>query len=88
MSFRFGELEILPEPEKRHPDHPEVFNLSNVRPDGEIVSFDEPQAVFCEGRSDGTPTARFGRFRASAPCCTRRTLVVLARAMAGCSADQ
>lgn len=45
----FGELEILPEPEKRHPDHPEIFNLSNVRSDGEIVTFDEPQAVFLRG---------------------------------------
>lgn len=44
-----GELEILPEPDKRHPDHPEIFNLSNVRPDGEIVTFDEPQAVFLRG---------------------------------------
>ena len=45
----FGELEILPEPEKLHPDHPEIFNLTNVRPDGEIVHFDEPQAVFLRG---------------------------------------
>lgn len=45
----FGELEILPEPEKRHPDHPEIFNLTNVRPDGQIVAFDEPQAVFLRG---------------------------------------
>ncbi len=44
-----GELEILPEPDKRHPDHPEIFNLSNVRPDGEVVQFDEPQAVFLRG---------------------------------------
>jgi len=45
----FGELEILPEPDKLHPDHPEIFNLTNVRPDGEIVTFDEPQAVFLRG---------------------------------------
>ena len=45
----FGELEILPEPDKRDPDHPEIFNLSNVRPDGRIVDFDEPQAVFLRG---------------------------------------
>ena len=45
----FGELEVLPEPEKRHPDHPEIFNLSNVRPDGEIVTYDEPQSVFLRG---------------------------------------
>ena len=44
-----GDLEILPEPDKRHPDHPEIFNLSNVKPDDEIVSFDEPQAVFLRG---------------------------------------
>jgi alpha-ketoglutarate-dependent taurine dioxygenase len=44
-----GELEILPEPDKRHPDHPEIFNLSNVRPDGQVVTFDEPQAVFLRG---------------------------------------
>lgn len=45
----FGELEILPEPDKRHPDHPEIFNLTNVRPDGDVVEFDEPQAVFLRG---------------------------------------
>jgi len=45
----FGRLEILPEPDKRHPEHPEIFNLSNVRPDGEIVTFDEPQSVFLRG---------------------------------------
>lgn len=45
----FGELEILPEPEKRHPDHPEIFNLTNVRGDGTLVEFDEPQAVFLRG---------------------------------------
>ena len=45
----FGELEILPEPDKRHPDHPEIFNLTNVRPDGNIVEVDEPQAVFLRG---------------------------------------
>ncbi|MEL6985460.1 MAG: TauD/TfdA family dioxygenase [Actinomycetota bacterium] len=45
----FGQLEILPEPEKRHPDHPEIFNLTNVRPDGDVVERDEPQAVFLRG---------------------------------------
>jgi alpha-ketoglutarate-dependent taurine dioxygenase len=45
----FGELEILPEPDKRHPDHAEIFNLSNVRPDGNLVEVDEPQAVFLRG---------------------------------------
>jgi len=45
----FGELEILPEPDKRHPDHPEIFRLTNVRPDGDVVTFDEPQAVFLRG---------------------------------------
>lgn len=45
----FGDLEILPEPQKRHPDHPEIFNLSNVRPDGELVVYDEPQSVFLRG---------------------------------------
>lgn len=45
----FGELEILPEPDKRHPEHPEIFNLSNVRADGDVVEFDEPQAVFLRG---------------------------------------
>lgn len=44
-----GDLEILPEPDKRNPDHPEIFDLSNVRPDGQIVDFDEPQAVFLRG---------------------------------------
>lgn len=45
----FGELEILPEPDKRHPDHPEIFNLSNLGPDGQIVSFDDPRSVFLRG---------------------------------------
>lgn len=45
----FGELEILPEPDKRHPDHPEIFNLTNVRSDDQVVDFDEPQAVFLRG---------------------------------------
>lgn len=45
----FGDLEILPEPDKRHPDHPEIFNLTNVRDDGQVVDFDEPQAVFLRG---------------------------------------
>jgi alpha-ketoglutarate-dependent taurine dioxygenase len=49
IGHAFGELEILPEPDKRHPDHPEIFNLSNVRADGDIVDFDEPQAVFLRG---------------------------------------
>ena len=42
----FGELEILPEPDKRHPEHPEIFDLTNVRKDGNVVDFEEPQAVF------------------------------------------
>lgn len=45
----FGELEILPEPDKRHPVHPEIFDLTNVRPDGRLVAFDEPQSVFLRG---------------------------------------
>ena len=45
----FGELEILPEPDKRHPDHPEIFDLTNVRKDGAVVDFEEPQAVFLRG---------------------------------------
>ena len=45
----FGELEILPEPEKRHPDHPEIFNLSNLRDDGQVVDYEEPQSVFLRG---------------------------------------
>lgn len=45
----FGELELLPEPEKRDPEHPEIFNLSNVRPDGDLTEFEEPQAVFLRG---------------------------------------
>lgn len=45
----FGELEILPEPDNRDPDHPEIFNLTNVRPDGQLVHVDEPQAVFLRG---------------------------------------
>ncbi len=49
LGHAFGELEILPEPDKRDPDHPEIFNLSNVRPDGTLVEFSEPQAVFLRG---------------------------------------
>lgn len=49
LGMAFGELEVLPEPDKRHPDHPEIFNLSNVRPDGNIVTFSEPQSVFLRG---------------------------------------
>lgn len=45
----FGDLEILPEPDKRHADHPEIFNLSNVRSDGELVVYHEPQSVFLRG---------------------------------------
>ena len=47
----FGELEILPEPDKRHPIYPEIFNLSNVKPDGSLPHPDEPQAVFLRGTS-------------------------------------
>lgn len=45
----FGELEMLPEPDKRHPDHPEIFNLTNVGQDDRVVDFDEPQSVFLRG---------------------------------------
>ena len=45
----FGPLEILPEPDKRHPDHPEIFELTNVGRDGAVVDRDEPQAVFLRG---------------------------------------
>ena len=47
----FGDLEILPEPEKRHPVYPEIFNLSNVKPDGSLPHPDDPQAVFLRGTS-------------------------------------
>ena len=47
----FGELEILPEPDKRHPIYPEIFNLSNVKPDGSLPHPDEPNAVFLRGTS-------------------------------------
>jgi alpha-ketoglutarate-dependent taurine dioxygenase len=47
----FGDLEILPEPDKRHPVHPEIFNLSNVKPDGSLPHRDHPQAVFLRGTS-------------------------------------
>jgi alpha-ketoglutarate-dependent 2,4-dichlorophenoxyacetate dioxygenase len=47
----FGELELLPEPDKRNPAHPEIFNLSNVKPDGSLTHRDEPQAVFLRGTS-------------------------------------
>lgn len=49
LGHAFGQLEILPEPDKRDPDHPAIFNLTNVRPDGEVVVRDEPQAVFLRG---------------------------------------
>lgn len=49
LGSAFGDLEILPEPDKRHPTHPEIFDLTNVRPDDRIVDFDEPQAVFLRG---------------------------------------
>ena len=49
LGHAFGGLEILPEPDKRHPDHPEIFDLTNVRPNGTLVEFDEPQAVFLRG---------------------------------------
>jgi len=53
LSFcrNFGQLELLPEPEKRHPDYPEIFNLSNVKPDGSLTHRDDPQAVFLRGTS-------------------------------------
>jgi alpha-ketoglutarate-dependent taurine dioxygenase len=63
----FGDLEILPEPDKRNPDHPEIFDLTNVRPDGQIVDFDEPQSVFLRG------TQRWhtdSSFRATPALCT------------------
>ncbi len=63
----FGELEVLPEPEKRHPDHPEIFNLSNLDPDGEIVTFDDPQSVFLRGTERWHTDSSFRRI----PClCT------------------
>lgn len=51
FSRTFGDLEILPEPEKRHPEFPEIFNLSNIRPDGSLTPRDDPQAVFLRGTS-------------------------------------
>jgi len=45
----FGDLELLPEPEKRHPDYPEIFNLTNVRADGSLTPAEDPQAVFLRG---------------------------------------
>ncbi len=63
----FGELEVLPEPEKRHQDHPEIFNLSNLGPDGEIVTFDDPQSVFLRGTERWHTDSSFRRI----PClCT------------------
>ncbi len=47
----FGALEVLPEPDKRHPDHPEIFNLTNVRADGSVTPPEDPQAVFLRGTS-------------------------------------
>lgn len=45
----FGELEVLPEPEKRDGEFPEIFALTNVRPAGGLVDFDETQSVFLRG---------------------------------------
>ncbi len=47
----FGDLELLPEPDKRHPEFPEIFRLTNVKPDGSLTLPDEPQAVFLRGTS-------------------------------------
>lgn len=44
-----GELEMLPEPNKRASAFPEIFELTNVRPDGSLVEFDEDQSVFLRG---------------------------------------
>jgi len=45
----FGDLEVLPEPEKRDGAFSEIFALTNVRPDGDLVDFDETQSVFLRG---------------------------------------
>jgi len=72
----FGELEILPEPDKRHPEHPEIFNLSNVGGDGQVVSFENPQSVFLRGterwHTDCCSHARYPgpAARPSSPTCT------------------
>ncbi len=67
LGMAFGELEVLPEPDKRHPDHPEIFNLSNLGPDGEIVTFDDPQSVFLRGTQRWHTDSSFRRV----PClCT------------------
>ncbi len=47
----FGALELLPEPEKRHPDHPEIVRLSNRKPDGSLTAAADEQAVFLRGTS-------------------------------------
>ncbi len=75
----FGDLEILPEPEKRDPDHPEIFNLSNVRADGRIVDFDEPQAVFLRGTERWHTDSSFR----SIPCLCTMLYAVEVPAMGG-----
>ncbi len=56
----FGDLEILPEPDKRHPEHPEIFNLTNVRADGSLTPQDDPQAVFLRGTGRWHTDSSFG----------------------------
>ena len=46
---QFGELEVLPEAEKRKAEHPEVMNLTSVKPDGTVYGEDEFQGVFLRG---------------------------------------
>jgi alpha-ketoglutarate-dependent 2,4-dichlorophenoxyacetate dioxygenase len=49
LAASMGNLEILPEAEKRNTEFPAIFDLTNVGEDGHIVQFDEPQSVFLRG---------------------------------------
>tara|TARA_B110000008_G_scaffold47410_1_gene45881 strand:+ start:210 stop:1079 length:870 start_codon:yes stop_codon:yes gene_type:complete len=49
LATSMGDLEILPEAEKRNTKFPAIFDLTNIGEDGRIVQFDEPQSVFLRG---------------------------------------
>ena len=45
----FGDLELLPEPNKRESGLPQIFDLTNVKSNGGLVEFDDEQSVFIRG---------------------------------------
>lgn len=46
FSRRFGELEIFPQAENRETTHPEIFNLTNVGDDGELLPVEHETVQF------------------------------------------